>query len=134
MNTIIEKNKTLKEMTKVLFQKKMENICLIDLRKIPNLLIDYLLIGTSQSEVQMSATINEVKKVLSRKKVSKIQSEHSAGSRWGVLSAEGIILHLFEEKTREFYSLEHLWSKGDIHLLEPETMAVEIELDDEQFI
>ncbi len=134
MNKIIKKNIFLKATTEVLFQRKMEDICLIDLRTISNLLVDYLLIGTSHSETQMNGALSEIKKVLSKKGVKKIRFDNGTGSRWGVLDSEEVVVHLFEAKTREFYSLERLWVEGSLYKIDLEEVVPEIKEDDEQFI
>ena len=52
------------------FARKVRDIVVIDLNKVPNLLYDYLLIGTCQSEVQLYTTLNNLRKIF-KKMVSK---------------------------------------------------------------
>jgi ribosome-associated protein len=123
-----------------LYKYKAEDLTLIDLRSIPNLTDEFLLLATCQSEAQLKSLLNYLKRELTDLKVKPIRLEHSPGSRWGILDSGEVVIHIFEANTREFYSLERLWADAHIQELDPKDFTLEVdedtytELDDDEFI
>ena len=57
--------------------------------------------------------------MLSRDGSKALRSEYTPGVRWAVLDFGDLIVHFFEKKTREYYSLERLWGDARIESLNP---------------
>ena len=107
-----------KESSEILLEKiihgienvKGENIQKMDLRKIENTPCEFFVICSGNSNTQVSAIVNSIKK-----KVSKILHEkplHTEGleiAEWVLIDYVNVVVHVFQRKTREFYNIEELW-------------------------
>jgi ribosome-associated protein len=90
-------------------EKKAVKIVALDLRDIASFTEFFVITsGTNQRQVQaISDEINEqLKKQLSAKPV---RIEGYNGAEWVLLDYGDFIVHIFEQKAREFYDLERLW-------------------------
>lgn len=90
-------------------EKKALKTVVIDLRDIASFTEFFIITsGTNQRQVQAIADeINEqLKKQLSAKPV-RIEGYNTA--EWVLLDYGDFIVHIFEQKAREFYDLERLW-------------------------
>ena len=89
---------------------KGENIQKMDLRKIENTPCEFFVICSGNSNTQVSAIVNSIKK-----KVSKTLREkplHTEGleiAEWVLIDYVNVVVHVFQRKTREFYKIEELW-------------------------
>lgn len=89
--------------------KKALNTVVIDLREIASFTEFFVITsGTNQRQVQAIADeINEqLKKQLSAKPI-RVEGYNAAD--WVLLDYGDFIVHIFEQKQREFYDLERLW-------------------------
>ncbi len=105
----LKKNKILNASISELYALKAEDLVLIDIRKIPTITDDFIIVCTCQSEVQMQSIIRKMGRLLKEKKLPHIKTEYSPGVKWGILDCGEFVLHVFEEGTRAYYSLERLW-------------------------
>ncbi len=105
----IKQQPVLNKALELLFSFEAEDITLLELTSQKSL-FDYVLIATCVSETQIKSLLNKMKRALAKEQGSKIKLEYSAGARWALLDCGDLIIHLFEKETREFYSLERLWS------------------------
>jgi ribosome-associated protein len=72
---------------------------------------DYFVILSGASLRQVNATAHAINEELSKDKIkplSKVAANDESG--WMVLDFSSVVVHIFHEPTREFYSLERLWS------------------------
>jgi ribosome-associated protein len=89
---------------------KGEDIQKMDLRKIENTPCEFFVICSGNSNTQVSAIVNSIKK-----KVSKTLREkplHTEGleiAEWVLIDYVNVVVHVFQRKTREFYNIEELW-------------------------
>jgi ribosome-associated protein len=86
------------------------DILLLDMRE-QTQIFDYFLIVTGTSRRQLLAMSDEIShaaKVTLKDK--RIGLEGRDESRWIVLDYGDVVIHLFDEDTRKFYSLENLWA------------------------
>ncbi len=94
---------------KILDNKKGMDIQIIDLEG-KTILADYFVIATGTSTPHIKALSDEVEFRL--KEDHGILSEHTEGresGRWILLDYGSVIVHLFHEQERAYYSLEKLW-------------------------
>lgn len=93
-------------------ENRGQDIILIDLTDQTSL-FDFFVIATGSSRRQLAAMSTEIDRVLKydfhELKLSVAGYEES---RWIVLDYGSIVVHLFDEETREFYDLESLWADG----------------------
>lgn len=90
--------------------KKAKDVVILDLRKVASF-CDYFVIASCSSLRQVNATSDAIQQDLAKDKIkslSKVSANDQSG--WIVLDYSDVIAHIFYEPTREFYSLEHLWS------------------------
>ncbi|MCO6456837.1 MAG: ribosome silencing factor [Pirellulaceae bacterium] len=72
---------------------------------------DYFVIATGTSRRQLHAISEEIDRTLEVElKDRRIGIEGYDESRWIVLDYGSVVIHLFDEETRQFYSLEELWA------------------------
>ncbi len=91
--------------------KKALDIVAIDMRKVPTV-CDFFLIASGTSTTQVRAIADNVRKKL-REKGERLH--HAEGEReavWILLDYGEVVAHIFNDETRRFYDLEHLW--GDL--------------------
>ena len=97
----------------VLFELSAENVQLLDLRGLQGTVVDWFLVGTCDSSAQMQAILGELQKAYKVAGGEPASIEYKEQSRWAVLDAGDIMVHLFEESRREEISLDALWSKAE---------------------
>ena len=84
----------------------------LDLRELTGV-ADYFLIVSGHSEVQVKAIAEAIEERLGKQGAKPWHVEGLAGSRWVLLDYVEVVVHVFHERTREYYLLERLW--GDAH-------------------
>jgi len=105
----------------VMFELRTESVELLDLRGL-SCVVDWFLVGTCESSSQMQAILSELQKAYKSAGGEPAKIEYKELTRWSVLDAGDIMVHLFEAGRREEISLDALWSK-----------AKRIELSEEDF-
>ena len=95
----------------------------MDLRGIKDV-TDFFLVATCESEAQMQAILNELRKEFKANKLTSVGVEYKEGVRWAVFDAGlDLMVHLFEEEKRNEISLDRLYADGKI-----------VELDEADFV
>jgi ribosome-associated protein len=86
------------------------DIVLLDMRK-QTQIFDYFLIVSGTSRRQIHAMSDEISHTLKVElKDKRIGLEGKDESRWIVMDYGDVVIHLFDDETRQFYSLESLWA------------------------
>ena len=96
------------EAGKALDAKKAVDIKLMEIKDL-TIIADFFLIATATSNTHARSLIEEVEKNLEEKGVRPNHIEGKA-SGWTLLDYGGLIIHIFERESREYYDLERLWS------------------------
>lgn len=74
---------------------------------------DLFVLATGQSRRQLHAISEQIDDALEKGMGEKRYGiEGYDESRWIVLDYGSVVVHLFDEETREFYDLESLWADG----------------------
>jgi ribosome-associated protein len=87
--------------------KKAERIVGLDLEGLEGV-ADYFLICSGGSEPQVKAIAEAVEEKL-RAAGARPWHVEGHGRRWVLLDYVDVVVHVFHEKTREYYLLERLW-------------------------
>jgi ribosome-associated protein len=88
---------------------KAKDIVVLDLRgKTP--LYDYFIIMTGSSRRQMHALADEIEAALKAVGDRRLSVQGYQGSRWIVEDFGDIMIHVFDQESREYYSLDDLWA------------------------
>lgn len=97
---------------KALDSKKGKEIRLIRIDKITTL-AEYFVICTGTSNTQINALCDAVEKELTEKGEEPLHREGYRGGTWVLLDYGCVVIHVFNDEARKFYSLEHLWADGE---------------------
>lgn len=73
-------------------------------------LADYFVICNGTSNTQVRALADAVEAELSKAGEEPHHVEGHRGGDWTLLDYSSVVVHVFTEEAREFYSLERLWS------------------------
>lgn len=86
------------------------DIVVLDLREL-TCVFDYFVLVTGTSRRQLHAISEEIDQVLSEQfDDRRLGMEGYADSRWILLDFGDVVVHMFDDETRKYYDLEHLWS------------------------
>jgi ribosome-associated protein len=96
----------------ILFELNAENVELLDMRKLSSV-VDWYLVGTCESSAQMQAILDELQKAYKAAGGEPASIEYKELTRWAVLDAGDIMVHLFEETRRAEIALDSLWSSAN---------------------
>ena len=97
---------------KALDSKKGKEIRLIRIDKITTL-AEYFVICTGTSNTQINALCDAVEKELTEKGEEPLHREGYRCGTWVLLDYGCVVVHVFNDEARKFYSLEHLWADGE---------------------
>ncbi len=100
----------LNSLTRVLKRKKARNLVILDLRGLSFYLCDYFVICTAEATTHSQALVEKVLDFAKKGDVSLHHKEEDQEQRWILLDFGRVIVHIFQEDSRKFYDLEHLWS------------------------
>jgi ribosome-associated protein len=109
----------LESIMKGIFAKKGINVLKIDLRSLENRITDFFVICHATSGTQVSAICDSVEDTVrmeAREKPSHIEGLDN--NFWVLLDYGNVVVHIFLEEYRNFYSLESLWADAEITVME----------------
>ena len=77
------------------------------------ILADYFIICTATSATHLKTLSDEVEKILKENgEMPRRREGHRTGG-WVLLDFACVVVHLFLQETRDFYTLERLWSDAE---------------------
>ena len=100
------------EIVRALDGKRGKNIKVLKTRDL-TVLADYFVICTAGSTTQIKTLSDEVQRVLDQHGEAPHHTEGYRSGGWVLLDYSCVVVHLFLDETREFYSLERLWSDAE---------------------
>ena len=99
--------------TKALDEKKGMDIKLLKIDRISSL-ADYFLICTGTSNTHVRTLCDYAEYTLEQLGEPMLGREGHRGNSWELLDYGTIVVHVFTEEAREFYSLERLWADAEV--------------------
>lgn len=106
-----ESDLLLENIIKGIFEKKGQDVLKIDLRELENRIADYFVICHASSVTQVDALCDSVEDSVKAGAGEKpLHIEGLDNSYWVLLDYGDVIVHIFLEEYRHFYSLESLWA------------------------
>jgi len=112
----------LKSVVKGIFEKKGHNVLKIDLRKLENRIADYYVICHGSSITQVNAICDSVEDIVRKEAGEKpLHVEGLENCYWVLVDYSNVVVHIFLEEHRNFYSLESLWADADIEAMKDKT-------------
>ncbi|MCE5195129.1 MAG: ribosome silencing factor [Nitrospiraceae bacterium] len=93
---------------KAAIEKKAGDVLILELYKL-SVIADYFVICSGKSTTQVKAIADGIRDFFDKKHLHSIGVEGIANSQWILIDYGDVIVHIFEENTREYYQLEKLW-------------------------
>ena len=102
--------------------KKGQRIVSIDLRKVKDAPVEYMIVAEGGSSIQVNAIADEVDDfVRTTTHVHPLSVSGKENAEWIAMDYGTIFVHIMQREPRAFYDIEHLWADGKITEL-PEMM------------
>ena len=92
-------------------EKKAFDVVVLDLREIASF-TDFFVITSGANERQVQAISDEVYETLKKTGSPAARVEGYKTAEWILLDYGDFIVHVFEQKARQFYDLERLWRES----------------------
>lgn len=70
---------------------------------------DYFVICSGDNPAQIRAIADAIDESFSKEKIKPLGREGLESARWVLLDYGDIVIHIFNEQTRNFYDLEKFW-------------------------
>lgn len=106
-------NEILELINSKLEEKQAIDIRILDISEI-SIMADYFVIASAKNIRQLNALRDLIDEELSKigKHLSHLEGNNNAN--WILMDYGDIIIHLFDEESRAFYDLEHIWKGGKV--------------------
>mgnify|MGYP001477747910 CR=1 FL=1 len=115
VETKLPQTKLVEKIVSSIDEVKGIDVNLLDFREINNTVCGFFIICTGTSNTHTSAIEAKIKKVISKDLGEK--PSHVEGNtigEWILMDYFDVIVHIFEEKTRDFYNIEDLWGDAEV--------------------
>ncbi len=93
--------------------KKANNVVTLDISDISSV-CDYFVICSGFSSTQVKAIAENIEEKLEEQGIRKLRIEGLKDGQWVLLDYGSVVVHVFQERDREFYNLEHLWGDAKV--------------------
>jgi ribosome-associated protein len=91
--------------------KKAFDILILDIREF-TVIADYFVICSGSNTTQVSAIADSIGYALAKAGIHYSHVEGATEASWVLLDYGDVVVHVFEEQTRTYYSLEKLWGEA----------------------
>ena len=98
--------------------KKAEDVVIIDLRKL-SAPTDYFVICSATTDRQVKAVVDNVLEGIEKEGHRAWHVEGYTARKWVLIDYVDVVVHVFNDETRRFYSLESLWGDAPIEEVKP---------------
>ncbi|MCX6261412.1 MAG: ribosome silencing factor [Bacteroidia bacterium] len=108
----------LEAILKGIFEKKGQDVLKIDLRNLENRITDFFIICHGSSVNQVDSLCDSVEDTV-RKEAGEnaLHIEGLENCFWVLLDYGNVVVHIFLEEYRHFYSLESLWADAKMEAM-----------------
>ena len=101
-----------------IFEKKGKDVLKIDLRKLESRIADFFVICHGSSVNQVDALCDSVEDLVIKGTGEKpAHVEGLENCFWVLLDYGNVVVHIFLEEYRQFYSLESLWADAPVEVM-----------------
>jgi ribosome-associated protein len=98
---------------------KGDDIQILDLREIENMVCDYFIICSGNSNTQVNAITQSINKTVSKNlKEKPWHTEGTENAEWVLMDYVSVVVHIFQKHIREFYDIEGLWGDAKTTVIE----------------
>ena len=102
------------DLRNALDKKFGQDIAVIDLRNVTTI-ADFFVIATGTSAPQLHALAETTEEIMKLHEIPIRHIEGIRGGQWILLDFGSVIVHLFDNESRQFYNLERVW--GDAKMV-----------------
>jgi ribosome-associated protein len=88
--------------------KKGYDILILDMRKLTSI-TDHFVICSAQNTMQISAISDGIRQTLAKTGRHPSHVEGQSEARWVLMDYGDVVVHIFDEQTRQYFGLEKLW-------------------------
>lgn len=92
--------------------KKAKETTILQLKGLA-IFTDYFVICSGESTTQVRAIAEHVKEELLKHSIRPISIEGLSYAHWVLIDYGDVVVHVFEDETRDYYELEKLWLDAD---------------------
>lgn len=104
-----------RKIVKGIQEKKGKEIISMNLMKLPNAVTDFFVICSGTSNTQVEAIAYSVEDTVRKSTGEKPwHKEGFENAEWILLDYVTVVVHIFQEQSRNFYNLEKLWDDAEI--------------------
>ncbi len=103
----------LEKIVEAIESKKGQEIIVLDFCG-KNSLCDYAVICTGSSNRNIRAISDSVEEKLIELNQRRLHIEGQNEAHWILIDGEDVMIHIFDQETRDLYRLEELWGYADI--------------------
>lgn len=101
-----------------IFEKKGQDVLKIDLRKLESRIADFFIICHGASVNQVDSLCDSVEdNVIKGTGEKPVHIEGLENKFWVLLDYGNVVVHIFLEEYRHFYSLESLWADAPVEVM-----------------
>ena len=109
----------LENVAKGIFEKKGYDVLKLDLRELENKIADFFVICHGTSTSQVDSICDSVEDTVRKNAGEKpLHIEGLDNCYWVLLDYGNVVVHIFLEEYRNFYSLESLWADAPTEAVE----------------
>lgn len=101
------------ESAKILSDKKARNLSVIKISDVSSL-GDYMVIATGNNSTHVKALADELEFQLKGMGVTVHHIEGHRSQSWILMDYTDVLVHVFSDEAREYYSLDRLWQDGEV--------------------
>jgi ribosome-associated protein len=95
--------------------KKGQNIVTIDLRKVKDAPVEFMVVAEGSSNTQVNAIADEVDDfVRTTTHVHPLAVAGKENAEWIAMDYGQVFVHIMQREPRTFYDIENLWSDGKV--------------------
>ena len=112
-----EINNTVDKIIDLMQEKKVKDITVLDVKKLTSL-TDYFILCTSESTPQTKAVMDHIYKSMREEGYRPNNLEDTKSLEWVAMDYFNIVIHIFNEETRNYYQFERLWGDAKIRKID----------------
>ncbi len=102
----------MEEIVRVLQEKQAQKVEVINISEV-SIIADYFVIASGRTNTQVRALYDYVDEAVKKKfDLDPLHREGVQNARWIAIDYGCVIVHLFHQEEREFYSMEKLWAEA----------------------
>lgn len=113
-------SKETREVVKSLSDKHAEKIVALNLGA-STTLADTFILATANSDVHMNTLMETAKDALEGLGLP-VRVEGANSSRWRLIDAGNIVVHIFSRQGRDFYGIERIWGDAETFVFEEDVV------------